>query len=272
MKRAARDIWAGLRAAAGRPRHSRRDATIVRVTICMLLLLLTTAVGQQSSGSPTQSEQRQVGGESGAQTATPAAESAKESREAAGEDETAQFKQSASVKFLAKLTGLSLDHAYWLSVLVNFAVVAGLIFWLSKKNLPGMFRNRTASIQKAMEEARKASQEANRRLADIDTRLSKLDVEIGSMHAAAEKEAAAEEARIKAAAVEDTHKIVELAEQEIAAAAKSARRELTAYAADLAVSLATKQIKVDSATDQALIRSFAQQLSADGGASRKDTQ
>ena len=34
---------------------------------------------------------------------------AKESREAAGEDEQAQFKHSASVQLVAKLTGLSLD-------------------------------------------------------------------------------------------------------------------------------------------------------------------
>ena len=49
------------------------------------------------------------------------------------------------------------------------------------------------------------------------------------MRDAAEKETAAEEARIKAAAMEDARKIVESAEQEITAAAKTARRELTAY-------------------------------------------
>ncbi len=81
------------------------------------------------------------------------------------------------------------------------------------------------------------------------------------MRATAEKDAVAEEARIKAAAEEDARKIVESAEQEIAAAAKSARRELTNFAADLAVSLAAKQIKVDAATDQALVRGFAQELS-----------
>ena len=50
------------------------------------------------------------------------------------------------------------------------------------------------------------------------------------------------------------------AEQEIAAAAKAARRQLTAYAADLAVGLAKKQIHVDAATDQALVRGFAGQM------------
>jgi F-type H+-transporting ATPase subunit b len=193
-------------------------------------------------------------------------------REAAGEDDAAQFKHSSSVQFISKLTGLDLESSYWLAVGLNFAVIALAIIWLWKKNLPAVFKNRTASIQKAMQEARKASEEANRRLADIEARLSKLDVEINAMRSAAEQEAVAEEARIKAAAEDDVRKIVESAGQEIAAAAKSARRELTAYAADLAVSLARKQIRVDAATDESLIRSFAQQLSAKGGESQKGKQ
>ena len=196
----------------------------------------------------------------------------KKSREAAGEDDQSQFKQSSSVQWVAKLTGLDLEHAYWVCVLLNFVVIAAAIFWLSEKNLPGVFRNRTASIQRAMEEARKASEDANRRLAEIEARLSRLDAEISGMRAAAEQEAAAEEQRIKAAAAEDARKIVVSAEQEIAAAAKAARRELTAYAADLAVSLAKKQIRVDAATDQALLRNFAQQLSVNGGDARKGGQ
>jgi F-type H+-transporting ATPase subunit b len=188
-------------------------------------------------------------------------EPARESRESEGEDEQAQFKHSSSVQWVAKVTGLTLDRAYWLCVLLNFAVIAGAIFYFSKKNLPSVFRNRTATIQKAMQEARQASEEANRRLAEIENRLSRLGAEIAGMTATAEKEAAAEELRIKAAAEEDARKIVQSAEQEIAAAAKLARRELTTYAANLAVSLAARQIKVDTATDQALVRSFANELS-----------
>jgi F-type H+-transporting ATPase subunit b len=187
---------------------------------------------------------------------------AHESREAAGEeqDETAEFKQSASVRLIAKWTGMSLQHAYWLSVLLNFVVIAAVIGWAARKYLPAMFRARTAAIQKAMQEAQKASEEARRRLAEIESRLMKLDVEIGMMRNAAEKEAGAEEARIRAAVEQDARKMFESAEQEIASAAKTARRELTAYAADLAVALAQKQIRVDTATDQALVRRFAGEL------------
>ncbi len=184
--------------------------------------------------------------------------------EGKGEDETEQFKHSASVQLLSKITGLKLDAAYWLAVILNFAIVAGLIGWFSKKNLPGMFRNRTASIQKSLEEARRASAEANRRLSEIESRLSRLDDEINQMRARSEKEAAVEEERIKAAAAEDARRIIESAGQEIEAATKAARRELTAYAADLAVTLASQQIRVDAPTDQALVRNFGQQLSNDG--------
>jgi F-type H+-transporting ATPase subunit b len=116
-----------------------------------------------------------------------------------------------------------------------------------------------------LEEARAASQEANRRLAEIENRLRQLDVEIGQIQAHAEKEAEAEEVRIKSAAEEDIRKVVEAAEQEIAAAAKLARRELTSHTADLAIELARKQIHVDSHTDQGLVRNFASKLSQGGG-------
>lgn len=191
---------------------------------------------------------------------------AHQSREAAGEEEesTAEFKQSPSVKFLARVTGLNLTQAYWLAVLLNFAVIALLIFWAARKSVPGMLRARTASIQKAMEEARQASEEANRRLSEIETRLSRLDSEVAQMRSVADSDWAAEEARIRAAADEDARKITASAEQEIDAAAKQARRELTQYAADLAVSLAQRQIRIDAPTDQALVRDFAAQLPKGG--------
>jgi F-type H+-transporting ATPase subunit b len=237
---------------------------------CLLALLVVSFAGvlgplraQQESGAPKQEEVRQ------APKHQPgiARQLAHETREAAGEekDETAEFKQSPSVRLIAKWTGLSLQHAYWLSVLSNFVVIAVVMVWASRKYLPGIFSARTAAIQKAMQEAQKASEEARRRLAEIESRLMKLDVEIGMMRNAAEKDAEAEEARIQAAAQEDARKMVEAAQQEIAAAAKAARRELTAYAADLAVGLAQKQIHVDSATDQALVRNFAGELGVSEG-------
>lgn len=225
----------------------------------LLIALLLGCVGIIVSQAPAPPKQSVASEPQGA-----GRQLAHESREAAGEekDENEEFKHSASVGLISRLTGLNLQQSYWLSMLLNFAVIAGLIIWAGRKYLPGMFRDRTAAIQKAMQEAQKASEEARRKLADIETRLAKLDSEIASMRDAAEKEAAAEVARIQAAAQEDARKILASAQLEIAAAAKAARRQLTAHAADLAVALAQKQIRVDPATDQALLRNFTGQLGA----------
>ncbi|MGE5081753.1 MAG: ATPase [Acidobacteriota bacterium] len=229
-------------------------AALLLLLGCASLLLAhsrqvsTASLKQASDDSPT--------------PATPGRELAHESREAAGEekDEMEEFKHSASVRLVSRITGLNLQQSYWLCFILNFAVIAALFVWAGRKYLPGMFRDRTAAIQKAMQEAQKASEEARRKLAEIEARLQKLDVEIGMMRDQAEKEGAVEEARIQATAEEDARKIVASAEQEIAAAAKAARRQLTAHAAELAVGIAAKQIRVDAATDQALVRDFASQL------------
>jgi F0F1-type ATP synthase membrane subunit b/b' len=58
--------------------------------------------------------------------------------------------------------------------------------------------------------------------------------------------------------------VVELAELEIAAAAKAARRDLKAFSAELAVSLAEKKIQIDPETDQRLVSTFVSDLGKDG--------
>jgi len=240
---------------------------------CFLVLLLVGVAGAislRAQDQPSSAEPKPAP-DSAQHPRGPAQEVVHESKEAAGEekDETAQFKQSTAVRLIAKWTGRSLQEAYWLCVVLNFVVIAAILGWTARKSLPGMFRDRTAAIQKAMQEAQKASQEARSKLAEIEARLAKLDSEIDAIREAAEKEGVAEEVRIKAAAEEDARKIVASAEQEIAAAAKAARRQLTAHAADLAVGLAQKQIRVDAATDQRLVRSFSGQLGASSDDSGK---
>ena len=184
---------------------------------------------------------------------------AHESNEAAG-DENAEFKESPSVQALARLLGLKPKTMYEVLLVVNFLIIAFLIYWVAKARVPEAFRARTREIQKNLEEARHASEEANRRLAEIEERLARLDGEIGGLRKAAEADAGAEEQRILALAEADKRKIVESAEQEIEAAAGQARRDLKAYTAELAVALAEKRMKVDPDTDQALVRSFVSQL------------
>jgi len=191
------------------------------------------------------------------------AELAHHQKEAEGEEEEHQdLKHSALVKKLARATGITDHQAHMLALGINFAIVVFVVYWFTRKSVPAAMRNRTEAVQRALEEARAASEDAGRRLSGIEARLQKLDSEVAEMQVSAEKESQEEEARIKAAAEDDMRKIVQAAEQEIAAAAKLARRELMAHTADLAVALARKQIQVDAATDQALVRDFAGKLSS----------
>jgi F-type H+-transporting ATPase subunit b len=200
----------------------------------------------------------------------PEAQLEEASREAAGEDESAEFKHSATVRWLASATGrvigrgLTPFEAYWVFIALNFVIIIVLLVLIAKSKVPAAFRGRTDSIQKGIAEARKASEEARRRLNDIESRLARLDTEIAAMSAAADTEARREEARIHAAVEEDKRKIVEAAEQEIAAAARLARIELRAYVGELAVALAEKRIQVSAATDQELVRAFVDQLGKNG--------
>ena len=175
-------------------------------------------------------------------------------------DDTAQFKQSPTVLGLGKMIGLGGKKTYWLAVILNFGIIALGVVYFSRLHLPTMFRNRTDSIRKSMDDAKLASDEAKRRLTEIEARLGRLDSDIAGMRATAEKDGAAEEARIRAGADDDKKKIVEAAEQEIATAVKSARRELGAYAADLAVNMARQRIHVDLSADQSLVSSFSKTL------------
>lgn len=180
------------------------------------------------------------------------------------EEENIQFKYSPIVKKVAKATGLTKEAVYWIFLVINFVILAGFLVWMVKKMMPNGFKPRTAEIQKGIEDARKASAEAAARLSEIEGRLAKLDADIAEVRAAAEADFSAEEERIKASAEEDAKNVIHSAEQEIAAAARTAQRDLKAFAAGLAVDLAEKKINVDAATDQALVRNFAAQLGKDG--------
>lgn len=187
---------------------------------------------------------------------------AHESKQAEGQEEDAhaQFKQSPAVRFLGRILGIGPKAAYWMALVLNFLIVVGAIWLLARKALPATFRARTQAIRQQIEEARVASQEANRRLSDIEGRLARLDSEIHAMRTEAEREAASEEQRMHASAEADRRKILVNAEQEIAAAAKLARRELKAFAAELAVNLAERRLHIDPQTDQALVNEFVRQL------------
>lgn len=225
-------------------------------------LLCAFAFAQEKPATPAPEAEKKVDA-SPSSKKTAAGPEKKESVQEEARDEEAQFKESPSVKKLAGWFGLTVTQAFWVSTLLNFAVIAGLIAFGMKSSLPKMFRERTSAIQRGIEEARKASADSAAKLQDIEARLSKLDQDIASMKIQAEQDAEAEDRRLRAATEEEKNKILQTAEQEINSASNMARRDLKQYAAELAVALAEKRITVDDAADKDLVREFASQLDGD---------
>jgi len=249
------------------------SARSTAVLLLAVLLPLSVSPAQEHSSpqpAPDQPQQAQPASAQPADTVPASDHAAKPAaggHDESGGDPHAEFKYSPSVKKLAEITGMEVTTAYWVSVIVNFLVVVGLLFVFLKSPIAAFFRERTDAIQNSIEEARRASEEAGARLAQIEGRLSRLDAEVAELRHASETDAAAEDKRQQDAAREDAARIVRTAEQEIDAAARLARRELRAYAAELAVSLAEKKIQVPPAADQELVRNFTDRLDQDGGSS-----
>lgn len=224
--------------------------------LALAFLLAGPATRLQAAEPATSAAQSEAG--AGQETAgKPQAEKQEEHS-----DEEA-FRHSPAVKSLGAKFGLDAEQAATAFSVANFAVLALLVGWFLAKALPKAFRNRNTALEKHLVEARAASKEASKRLESLETRLGKLDEQIAAMRTQAEKDAQAEEQRMKASVEEEKQKILTAAEQEIAAAAAQAKRQIQQYAADLAIDQAAKKLVVTAETDRALVQEFARKLGSD---------
>jgi F-type H+-transporting ATPase subunit b len=232
--------------------------------LCLMLLAWTSLSlrGQESKPAATPRSSDAAVRES--VPAQKAAHNPTDEKKGEQSSEEEEVRHSPVIRSIASKTGLSERQVYWICVFINFGIVLFAVIYGLRKKLPAIFKSRTESIQKHMEEARRTSEEARRRLSEVEARLSRLDVEIEAMRHQAEENARAEDRRVVAESEEERRRIVETAEQEIAMAAGAARRELQAYAAELAVNLAEKKIQVGPDKDQALVREFTSWLGKDG--------
>ena len=145
---------------------------------------------------------------------------------------------------------------------INFAIVAGVIVWVFGKLLPPVFQKRAEAISSAITKATSVKAVADAQLREAETRLANLQKEVAELRAYAEKEAAAEVERLRAATQTDIQKIAAAAKAEMEAAERAARLELKAMAANLAVdgaeSLLAKQLTPKA--QESLISNFVKSL------------
>ena len=137
--------------------------------------------------------------------------------------------------------GHALNFELWKSV--NFVLLAAVLGWLAYKHLPSFFAGRTRSIQKEITEARELKEKAEARAAEMESRMANLEHQIAELREEAKAELAAEEARIQEETERAAARLEANARGEIASATAQARRELRAFAAELAVDLARRKVE-----------------------------
>lgn len=125
----------------------------------------------------------------------------------------------------------------------NFFILFGGLGWLLRKPLREFLETRSQAIREGLESGRRARESSQKQLSEIESRLSGLDEDIRSLKAQALKEAEEERTRILEGAKLEAQKILELAHREIEGLKKSARLELKAHIAELAVKIAEERLQ-----------------------------
>jgi F-type H+-transporting ATPase subunit b len=131
----------------------------------------------------------------------------------------------------------------WLPRLVNFAIIASVVVYFSRKPIRDFFANRTAEIAKAMQDSNDARERAVAALADLERKIKEMEAETGRMVA----DAQARGEKDKKALVEEGRKVAQDVEaqvkQGIDTELHKAKSALAAEASLLALDLAEGRIK-----------------------------
>jgi F-type H+-transporting ATPase subunit b len=125
----------------------------------------------------------------------------------------------------------------------NFIILVGALGFLIGKSAGPFFAARLRGIREDMLQGEEARKDAERRSAEVDLRLAHLDLEIADLRRNAQIESDQERERMTRQLAAEIGKVRTRAEEEIAAAGKTARTELKRYVAELAIGLAEQKIR-----------------------------
>ena len=176
------------------------------------------------------------------------------------DDEHAEFTHAPIVQSIASTLHLSTDTTAQIFQFINSTVLIGLILFFVFKALPKAIRNRTATIQKKLIDARSATEMANERLTAVEAKLARIGEDIEAIRQQTERDSLEDEKRIKQALEDERARIVKSAEQEIVSAGAAAQRELKRFAAGLAIDQAARKIQLTAESDKALVERFGKEL------------
>jgi len=146
--------------------------------------------------------------------------------------------------------------------LVNFAILAGSLWYLLRSPLATYLDDRGKQIRSDLVNAAEMKQAAAAQIEEIERKMRALPGELEALRAQGAQEIAAEEERIRTAAAAERDRLLDQARREIDLQVKVAERELVAHAAELAVGVASERIKKNITDDdqKRLVDRYVQQL------------
>lgn len=157
--------------------------------------------------------------------------------------------------------------AQYLIKLINFALFAGGLIWLTKGALSAAFKARAQELEDRLNQAEKDRSEGLAQLQALEARMSGMQEELGGILAKAEVDADAEKHRILAAARAEAEVILAQAQSEIAFQQRQAEQELRALVVELAVQGASQRLQnqLQGAAAEPVVERAIEQISLSAG-------
>ena len=159
------------------------------------------------------------------------------------------------------MEALGINLGYLISQIVNFTLLAVLLYFVAYKPILRMLDERSARIKQGLEDAEQASRRAAEMEQEFELRLAEARKEGQDIIAQATQMSERARQEILATAREEARAQVEKAKEEIARERESAMSELRQQVADLSLSISEKVIgeSLDQTRQRELIAEFLEQ-------------
>jgi F-type H+-transporting ATPase subunit b len=127
--------------------------------------------------------------------------------------------------------------------LVNFAILAGGLFYFLRSPLAGFLEQRGVSVRSDLKKAAELKKDAGAQIEQIEAKLKALPAEIEALKRRGAEEIKAEQARIHSQAEQERRRLLDQAKREIDTQLRIAERDLKRRAGELAVEVATERVQ-----------------------------
>ncbi len=154
----------------------------------------------------------------------------------------------------------------WLPRIVNFAIIAAIVIYFSRKPIRDFFANRSAAIAKAMQESKEARERAVAALAEMERKIKDLEAETNRMVAEAESRGEKDRAALIEEGKKVAKEIQDQVKEGIDIETQKAKTALAVEAALLSIDLAEGRIKekINSQDHERIVKEYISKVGGKG--------